>query len=192
MPLESQKTEAITLPANCCVFTRFGAFPPGPTHCFAFFFNSDVQRWNHVSLMVTNWRKKTLGLRLKRAKQLFESRNRWRFWSIVSKRGTHFAVSFLMPRSTCKISTTDPIDMPAASINLCTFTFGSSNTMTWIFFYEFWSGDVFWPFLSFSIICDRTTSFKFTNRLLNHLLRWRRFPITFIKLLFCLHGVFSN
>ena len=42
MPLEPQKTEAITFPADYCVFARFGAVPLGPTHCFAWYFDSGV------------------------------------------------------------------------------------------------------------------------------------------------------
>ena len=42
MPLKSQKTEAIAFPADCCVSARFGAVPLGPTHCFAYRFDSSV------------------------------------------------------------------------------------------------------------------------------------------------------
>ena len=42
MALESQKTEAITFQANCCVFARFGVVPPDPARCFARFFDSGV------------------------------------------------------------------------------------------------------------------------------------------------------
>ena len=45
----------------------------------------------------------------------------------------HFAVSVLMPKSLCKILTIDMIDMPEASANSRFFTFGSPNTMPWIF-----------------------------------------------------------
>ena len=42
MPQESQETEAIIFLADCCVFARFGAVPPGPTYCFACCFESGV------------------------------------------------------------------------------------------------------------------------------------------------------
>ena len=42
MPLEFQKTEAISFPADCCVFACFAADLPDPTHCFAYCFVSDV------------------------------------------------------------------------------------------------------------------------------------------------------
>ena len=91
------------------------------------------------------------------SKQLFELRTRWRSWSIFSKRGTHFAVSFLFPKSSCKIVMNDLIYMPATSANSHTFTFGSSNTMSRIF--SMISGVVrsFGIPRSFSIICPCTS-----------------------------------
>ena len=123
-----------------------------------------------VISMVTNLDKKSLGLWLQRSKQLVESGTCWRFWLIVSKGGTHFAVSFLMPKSSCKILITGLIDISAASANSRSITLESSNTISWIF----------------SMISGVVTSFD-----LPYLPRCRRFPITFIKPLFCLHGVFS-
>ena len=38
MPLESQKAEAITFPAGCCVFARFDAVPPGSSKLFCLLF----------------------------------------------------------------------------------------------------------------------------------------------------------
>ena len=99
---------------------------------YRFLFFSSNNRWKIC--YVKPKPKRLLGLWLKKCKQLCESRNRWRFWSIVSKRGTHFADSFLMPKSSCKISITDRIDMPATSDYSCTITFESSNTTSWIFF----------------------------------------------------------
>ena len=106
MPLESQKTDAITFPLDCCVFDRFDAVPPGFAHCVTCCFDSGVYWWIHVSSMISKWCKKSLELSLERSKQLCESRIRWHFCSIVSKRGTYFAVSFHMPKLLCKISIT--------------------------------------------------------------------------------------
>ena len=82
--------------------------------CGRFLTVSSFSRSNNVH---PGKKKKSLELRLKRSKQLSESRTHWRFWSIVSKRTIHFAVSFLRPKFSCKIWTTDPIDMLAASAN---------------------------------------------------------------------------
>ena len=79
MPVESQKIDAITFPADCCVLARFGAIPLGPTHCFACCFDSGVYWGIHVLSMVTNGSKKLPGLRFKRSKQLLASRTHWPF-----------------------------------------------------------------------------------------------------------------
>ena len=57
--------------------------------------------------MVTNQRKQFLGLQLNSSEQLLESRTRWRFWSVFSKRGTHFAASFWSGNA---IYLDDPLD----------------------------------------------------------------------------------
>ena len=136
--------------------------------------------------MVTNRQKKSCEVWLKRSRKLFESRTRWRFESIITKRGTYFAVSFLVSKSSCKILAIDLIDIPAVSANSRTFTFGSSNTMSSIF--SMISGVV----TSFGLL-DHSALFVLIqprlNSQINHLPRWRRFPITSINSLCCLHGV---
>ena len=78
------------------------------------------------SLELVTFLKYHMPLRLKRPKQLFELGTR-----------SHFAVSFLMLKCSFKMLTTDPIDNHAASSNSRTVTFGSSNTISWIFD-DFW------------------------------------------------------
>ena len=52
VPRASQKTYAMTLPANGFVFVFFGADSPLSVHCFGCSSVSDAKLWTHVLSMV--------------------------------------------------------------------------------------------------------------------------------------------
>lgn len=58
---------------------------------------------------------------------------RLRLLSGVSKRGTHLAESFLMPKISCRIWSTRFFEMPTVSAISRTFSRRSANTRSWIF-----------------------------------------------------------
>ena len=67
-PCESQKTVAITFPADRTVFAFFEARSPSEVHCFDCSLVSGVYQWIHVSSTVTKRCRNSFGLRLKRVK----------------------------------------------------------------------------------------------------------------------------
>lgn len=85
-----------------------------------------------VYAMVMYRRINSFGLCLNMSKQRWELHTRFPFWQIANERGTHLAVSFLMCNSSCETETTEPIDMSVALAISRSFTFGSSNTISWI------------------------------------------------------------
>ena len=104
-PCASQETLAITFPADCCVFGRFGALLPGLNHCFYPLRDSGVSWW----ICFLNRHKSTQKLfriAIKIGKILLRSGDTNAFWSIVSNRGTHLAQIFLIHKCVCKILTT--------------------------------------------------------------------------------------
>ena len=109
IPCLSQNTEAKSLPADICVFDRFGRLSPAAVHWVDCRFDSGVKWWIHVSFIVTYLRKKSILLRLNSCQQRSESSTRCCFWSTVSKCGTHFEHSFLIDKCSCKMVTTSDI-----------------------------------------------------------------------------------
>ena len=132
-PHASHKTVAMTLLADKPTLAFFGADSPGKTHCLDCCLVSGVLWCIHVSSTVTNRRKNSSLLRLNNAKHSIEVVTRLRLWSIVSKRGTHLADSFFIPKWSFKIETTDPCDMPMAYTISRTFNLRSANTILRIF-----------------------------------------------------------
>ena len=63
-----------------------------------------------------------------------ETSSRRSFFFFVSKRGTHFAHSFLMSKFSVNMRCTAHFQMPTMSASSCTFSRRSSNTILWIFF----------------------------------------------------------
>ena len=53
IPSGSQNTEAKTLPADVCIFGRFGRLPPAAVYSADCRFDSGVKWWIHVSSIVT-------------------------------------------------------------------------------------------------------------------------------------------
>lgn len=88
--------------------------------------------WIHVLSTVRKQRKTTFGLPLKLDKHFFEVVIQLRFLSIVNKRATHLADSFLITKYLCKTEITDLCDRLAAFSRSSTFTHRSSNIISWI------------------------------------------------------------
>ena len=136
IPRVSQKTDAITLPADGTVFAFFGADSPGPVHYFDCCFVSGVKWWTHVMN-----RRRTSALLLRNiAKHPIETPSRRCFCSIVNKRGTHLAYNFFMPKFSVNMRCTPLFEMPNMSAISGTFSWWSSNTLLWIFLpFPVWS-----------------------------------------------------
>ena len=112
MPCESQKTVAMTLRLLWCTFA-------GWSPLFFHFWQSR----NAVE---------TFGLRFNLFKQCSEVVMRFRFCFTASKRGTHLAVSFLMPNFSCRIFCMRSVEMSTMSANSLIFTRRSAHG-SWIF-----------------------------------------------------------
>ena len=133
MPCESQKTVAMTFPADGTVFDYFGARSPHEVHCFDCSFISGVYWWLHVWSTVTKRRRNSFGLRLNMSKQCSEVVMRFRFCFTERKRGTHLADSFLMPNFSCGIFCMHSVEMSTMSAMSLIFYRRSANTISWIF-----------------------------------------------------------
>ena len=114
-----------------------------------------------------------------------------RFWSTVSKLGTHFEHWFLINKSTCKMANTLPSDIFNSSAISCNFNLWSAKMSLWNFLVSFETTAEFgWP--------ERLASFVSVRLRLKsayHLLTVvsdRRIWITLIKTLLCLNGIFSH
>ena len=103
-------------------------------HCFDCSFVSDVKWWTHASARVMNRRKKSALLLWKIDKHSIETSSRRCFCSIVSKRGTHLAHSFLMSKFSVNMWRTALFVMPTMSTRSRSFSRRSSNTILWTFF----------------------------------------------------------
>ena len=94
IPFPPQKMDAMTFPAYCWVFGRFGWLSQTAVTSDDGRLDSGVQWWIHTSTMVM-YRPKNSGLfRLKMLKHSSEASTCCCFWSTVSERGTHFEKTF--------------------------------------------------------------------------------------------------
>ena len=105
-PCTSENTEATALPANVCVFGRFGQLSPAAFHSADCWFDSGRKCWVHVSCIINYLRKNSFLLRWNSREQGSESSTRYCFWSTVSKRGTHFEHNFIIDKYSCKMVNT--------------------------------------------------------------------------------------
>jgi len=115
------------LPADCCIFGRFGRLSSAAFHSADCRFKSG-SFWSEMMnpcFIVTYRRKKSFLFRVNSAKQLSESSMRCCFYSIVSKRSTHLEKSFFIAKYWCKIVKTLPIDNFMISAISRTFIFWS-------------------------------------------------------------------
>ena len=104
----SQNTEAKTLPADVCIFGRFGWLSPAAVYSVDCRFDSGVKWWIYVSAIVTCLCKNSFLLCWNSCKQCSELLMRCYFWLTVSKHKTHFEHSFLIDKSSCKMVNTLP------------------------------------------------------------------------------------
>lgn len=125
IPCASQNADTIILPADCCVFGRFGRLSPAACHSADCRFDSGVKWWIHVSSIVMYQRKNFDLLRVNMSKQLFESSIRCCFCSGVSKRGTYLENTFFIPKCSCIMVCTLPADIFRMSAISLTFTLRS-------------------------------------------------------------------
>lgn len=115
------KTDAVTLPAHCYVFGRFGGLSLA-AHCLADCrFDSGVKWLIHVSSILTYRRKKSSLLRVDSGKQLSESSIRYYFCSSVSKQKTYLEKTFFMLNFSSKIFNALLVDMFSITIISQTF-----------------------------------------------------------------------
>jgi len=101
------------------------------THIFTYIYVHTyvcMDRCTWFSLLFVNF-----GLRLNNIKHCSEVVSRLRLLSGVSKRGTHRADSFLMPKISCRIWLTRSFDMPTVSAVSRIFNRRSANTRSWTF-----------------------------------------------------------
>ena len=118
-PCVSLNTETKTLPADVCIFGRFGRFSPVAVHSADCWFHSGVKWWTHVSSIVTYLRKNSFSLRWNSCKQHSESSTRCYFCSTVSKHSTHCEHSFFIDKYSWKIVNTLPSDIFKSSAISC-------------------------------------------------------------------------
>ena len=123
----------MTLPADCCVFGRFGRLSPAARHSAACRFDSGVKWWIHVSSIGTYRRRKSFLPRLNSFKQHSECSTRFCFWSGVSERGTLFENNLRIPKDSCKIVNTLPSVIFKVSVISRNFNLRSLKTMLWTF-----------------------------------------------------------
>ena len=186
IPCASQNTEDTTLPADVCVFGRFGQLSPASLHSVDCRFDTGVKRWIHVSSIVIYLRKNFFLLRWNSCKQRSDSTTRCCFWSTVNKRATQFEHSFLIDKCSCKMVTTLPSDTFNFSAISCNFNLRSARTSLWSFLVYSWTS------VEFSIICVCTTAFKVDVPLLNRCFRQNRVQIRLTKPLLCLNSIFPS
>lgn len=120
---------AIAFPTDETVFAFFGAGTGGKVHYFDCSLVSGVHQWIHV----LSQRKNSLGLRLNSAKYCSEVVTRLRLLSGVSKRGTHLADSFFIPKISCCICLERSFEMRTISAISCTFNRRFTKTRSRIF-----------------------------------------------------------
>ena len=123
--------EAKTLPADVCVFGRFGRLSPVADHTADSWFDSGVKWWIYVSSIVTYLWKNSFFLCWNCCKQPLEPLT-CRFWSTVSKHST------LIDKYPCKIVNTRPSDIFNSSATSRNFnlwsakiSFGSFVVFSW-------------------------------------------------------------
>ena len=129
-----EKFRACPLPADCCVFGRFGRLSPSPLHSADALFDSGVNWWIHVSFIVMYRRKQSFLLRVSSFKQRSKSWIRCCFCSTVSKRGTHLEYNYLTHKFSCTTLNTVPLDIFRMSAISCNFTFRSDKMIFRILF----------------------------------------------------------
>ena len=93
-PCTSQNTEAKTLPADVCVFGRFGQLSTDAVHSMDCWFVSRVKCWIHISSIVTYLRKSSFLLHWNTFKQRSESSTHCCFWSTVIKSASNLNTAF--------------------------------------------------------------------------------------------------
>ena len=170
----SQNTAAKTLPADVCIFGRFGQLSPAAVHSADCWFDSRVKWLIHVSSIVIYLCKTSFLLRWNSRKQCSELSMHCYFWLTVSKCSTHFEHGFLVDKCSCKMVNTLP------SVISCNLNLRSAKTSLLIFFFFF-----FLCFLGQLVnlgdlsVC--TTPFKVSVPPLNHCLQRSRLQKIHIK-----------
>ena len=160
---------AKTLPADVCVFRRFGRFS---ADCRFDYRYAGVKWWIHVSSIVTHLCTNTFLLRWNNRKSCSESSRRCYFWSTVSR--THFEHSFLIDKSSCKNGEYTAFWYLQLLCYLTQLQFTISQN-EWSVFQD---NCRIWLTLAFSIICVCTTAFKVSIPPLKHCFRRSRAQIT--------------
>ena len=165
IPSASQKTVAITFPADETVFALFGALSPGATHCFDSCFVSGV-RWIQVPFTVTNRLQKYYTLRLSIVKHRSEG---WR-----STIGLHLFIFIF----SCRILFSYFRHLHSAIFY--------DDAMD--FFNHFWRGRFNWTSWTRFIFRWRPATFEFINLKVNGFQHWYSVPVNFIQLSFDLRS----
>ena len=139
MPCTSQNTVTKTLPADVCVFGRFGRLSPAAVLSADCWFDSGVKWGIHVSSIITYSCKNSFLLRWNNWKQRSESLMCCCFWSTVSKCSTHFEHSFLIDKCSHKMVNTLPSDIFNSSAISRNFNLWSAKTSSCSFLVFSWT-----------------------------------------------------
>ena len=101
-------------------------------------------------------------LRWNMPKHCSDATTRARLWSAVSKRGTHLADSFLMPKHSCKMCHTHPTEMFSLT-NLTHFQSMIVEYNVVDLIDHFLRSHLFWTSRTLSITCSNTAATKFSE-----------------------------
>ena len=136
IPCTSQNMKAKTLPADLCIFGRFGWLSPAAVLSVDCRFDSGMKWWIYVSSIVTYLCENSLLLHWKSCKQRSELLKHYCFWSTVRKCSTHFEHSFFIDKCSCKMVPSDIFNSSAIS---CNFNLRLAKTSWWSFLVFSWT-----------------------------------------------------
>ena len=129
----SKNMEAKTLPADVCIFGRFGQLSPAAVHSADSWFDSRVRCCIHVLSNVTYLSKNSFLLRWNSCKQCSESSTHCCSWSTVSKLSIYFEQSFLIDKCSSKMVNTLHSDIFNSSAISRNFNLRLAKTNLWSF-----------------------------------------------------------
>ena len=127
----SQNTEAKTLPADVCIFDRFGQLSPAAVRSADCRFDSGVKWWIYVLSIVIYLCKNSFLFCWNSCKQHSKSLTHCCFWLTVSKDSINFQCSFFIKKCSCKMMNILPSDIFSFSAIPCSFNLQSDKTSLW-------------------------------------------------------------
>ena len=191
IPCISQNTEAKTLPADGCVFGRFGRLSPTAVHSDDCWFDSRLNGWSMFHPLSHIYAKTPFCCIETVANN---AQNRWIvvfdwLWiNMASTLNTAFSLTSVHAKwwIHCLVISSTPL------LSHLTLNYDQPKRVCEGFFGIFQDNCQIWATWAFSIICICTTTFKVSIPPLNCCFRWSRVRITLIKPLLCLNSIFSH